>query len=725
MWGDWMEKAKNVAANIDKQINESVGIDDEGGIVSPTVPDEEENVWNDDFDDQAFDDDPVHEEEEKTPIPPQPIAEQPAPSEVTDSKDLRQDKPTPDRLVENSVPSVAAADANIPHDAGVSKSVAMPEPEPEVLNEGWDNDDADALDISESQDEVVDLDKHSPAPADATPAEIAETAKVNALETASSMFSSLSSSAAPMSNFLSSTAAAASAAGPMSSILQSTVEVLDKVAQSSSQDEQEPSTDSIPEVSKGEDSPKEIDESVEEDSGAAESMLDPAGDGWEGDALVVDDVDEDPAEENESMQPESRASKDESETGRVATPIDVPMEATTETTTTDVAPPSEQDEAIPVHETDSTPIEKPVDLSSEESTEKHSIPVETHVITSNIPVEEDVPKASSQTGSAVVVQRQASVNIEEDPRYKKLMEELKLREDQLTSKSEQLTELQGLWESQEQELQQKIQDTKNEAKKRIQKAKERCEAAEAKLKQQTSAKAESGAQQDQLIAALRQEGENLARKQSEMEKAVRSAKAESRELAEQLEGEIAAKEQALEKIASLESELKETKESLSSARKGESQAGKLENDLLAARSDSEMKAATIMSLEQQIKELKAEAKELKDGILSTQKGAEASAERESKKLRREHNDAISDLEAKLRTSEREAGVREDALRHEVSELRKRWEDAVRRADGKLVNFCGEWSKSSFLSSQTHFILCFFVSPQHGRAVQYSTVVATT
>lgn len=38
------------------------------------------------------------------------------------------------------------------------------------------------------------------------------------------------------------------------------------------------------------------------------------------------------------------------------------------------------------------------------------------------------------------------------------------------------------------------------------------------------------------------------------------------------------------------------------------------------------------------------------------------------------------MESKLRVSEREASLREDSLRHEVSELRKRWQEAVRRCD---------------------------------------------
>jgi TATA element modulatory factor len=147
------------------------------------------------------------------------------------------------------------------------------------------------------------------------------------------------------------------------------------------------------------------------------------------------------------------------------------------------------------------------------------------------------------------------------------------------------------------------------------------------------------------------------------------------------------KENALEKVKSLETQLKATKEALSAAKKGESQAGKLENDLLAAKSDSELKANTILSLQQYIKELTTESKDLKDEIDKIQKAAAQEARQEQTNMRREHNDLISDLETKLRTTEREAGVREDALRHEVAELRKRWQDAVRRADGKGKQRC--------------------------------------
>jgi predicted RNase H-like nuclease (RuvC/YqgF family) len=119
---------------------------------------------------------------------------------------------------------------------------------------------------------------------------------------------------------------------------------------------------------------------------------------------------------------------------------------------------------------------------------------------------------------------------------------------------------------------------------------------------------------------------------------------------------------------------------LSGARKGETRAGKLDQDLAQLREETEKKANTILGLEQKVKELKAENKLLTAEVDNAKKEASLEKERESNDLKRERDDMLADLETKLRTSEREAAVREDALRHEVGELRKRWQDAVRRAD---------------------------------------------
>ena len=259
------------------------------------------------------------------------------------------------------------------------------------------------------------------------------------------------------------------------------------------------------------------------------------------------------------------------------------------------------------------------------------------------------------------------------------------REDQLASKSDQIASLSMQHEAETAQLRKAISDTKDEAKKRIIRSKERVEEMQKKLADATKrADAAGGSSEEQsdIITALRAEGEKLARKQSQMEQAVRNASSESRNLQELLDAEKAARDKEVAKVASLEQEVKALKGDLSSARKGENQSKKLEQELCSAKEESEKQRASNLGLEQQLKELKDENKTLKKEVEEARTGAALELEGESNKLRKERDEMLSDLESKLRTSEREANVREDALRHEVSELRKRWQDAVRRAEGE-------------------------------------------
>ena len=303
--------------------------------------------------------------------------------------------------------------------------------------------------------------------------------------------------------------------------------------------------------------------------------------------------------------------------------------------------------------------------------ETEKLPLDNHI--------EPSPETGTTVPSGISTTPLAS-NIEEDPRFQKLQETLRMRENQLIEKATELQELQLMLEDRDNQHKKKLQDTKEEAKKRILRAKERCEAAEAKLQARSAGDSEDLKKKQEIIDELMEEGQALAQKQSRMERAVRDATGETRALKEELEQESYDKVQALKKIQDLEAQCKDLTDSLASARKGESQAGKLENDLLSARADAEEKASTILALQQRIKEMTAETKELKQEIDNTRKSAAHEAQQEKTSMRREHNDLIGDLEQKLRTTEREAGVREDALRHEISEVRKRWQDAVRRAD---------------------------------------------
>jgi hypothetical protein len=273
-------------------------------------------------------------------------------------------------------------------------------------------------------------------------------------------------------------------------------------------------------------------------------------------------------------------------------------------------------------------------------------------------------------------------------RYLRTISDLELqlqqREEQLASKSDMIASLSEQHESELHKLREVVSETKEEAKKRIIKAKERVEEMQTKLNDATrraDAAVGSGQGQSEVINELRAEGEKLARKQGEMEQLVRKARGEARDLEERLEIEKAAHEKEVTRADNLEKEVKSLKDGLSSARKGESQSKKLEGELMTAKEETEKQRASNMVLDQQLKELKVENKSLKKDVEEARAGAALELQGESNKLRRERDDMLSDLEGKLRTSEREANVREDALRHEVSELRKRWQDAVRRAEG--------------------------------------------
>lgn len=658
MWNTWVDKAKTAAAKIDQQINESVGLEEETPTVTTATDSavlgsgevsKVDNGWNDDFDD-GFDDDEVAPPsfapvptivappptaatvvQVPPPLPPQPKIPEPV---VAD----------PPAAPNHVIPEPTVADIDQVEDE--TPVQVAPEPEP-VAAEGWDQEEDPILDDSEECEEpAMDFDP-PPSPPDAN------AIQKEAFAAASNMFSSFTAKAAPMSSTMFSSLTAKAA--PMSSILSATLK-----SQSTSHEEETPiETSPVNTLLAAEEEPAET----------------PAEAGWDGDDL---DIPGDDILTEDLMEDPVIVRKEEVYEEPVPEPTPVLEQPS----------PPEVKEAVPEPP---TVVEPPApDLASPPSPEPQTVsPVRA---ASPAPF---VPALSDDSMAAVALAptpSAAPVNIEADPRFQRLQTELMVREEQLANKSQQLTELQTMCETQEQELRQKIQETKEEAKKRITKARERCEAAEAKLQQQATSKNESVAGKNQMIDALREEGQSLAKKQSDMERAVRAAKGEARDLSEELETETAAKKQALEKIVKLEVDLKSTKDNLNAARKGESLSEKLENDLLAARSDAEIKGATIMSLEQQLKELKAEGKELREEVGKSQKLATQEANQESKKVRREHTGVIEDLETKLRTSEREAGVREDALRHEVSELRKRWEDAVRRADGKwicrrAVNIC--------------------------------------
>jgi len=268
-----------------------------------------------------------------------------------------------------------------------------------------------------------------------------------------------------------------------------------------------------------------------------------------------------------------------------------------------------------------------------------------------------------------------------------LQKKLAQREDQLASKAVQITEMMESHEKETSLLESKIKETKEEAKKRVNKAREKIDDVKAKLADanaRASSVGSTSSDQEGLIAALREEGEKLARKQSDMEYLVREARGNIRDLKNQHDSEKAAKEKAEGKIAGLESELKITKTELSAARQKGGLADKLDSDLLVAKEEREKNASIILGLEAKLKESKSRNKELQKEMEQALEDKVSQLEYETASIKNEKDSILKDLETKLRTSDREANLREDSLRHEVAELRKRWQEAVRRCDGKLT-----------------------------------------
>lgn len=355
----------------------------------------------------------------------------------------------------------------------------------------------------------------------------------------------------------------------------------------------------------------------------------------------------------------------------------------------DAAEPIEEPEAVflpsaePVEESEAVTEVEPSEPIEQLCTEQREI---SDIAQSNVE-QEIVNEISPQPRAA---QMDETEKLQFLQTISQLEAQLLHREEQLASKSEQITSLTMQNEAETGKLRQVISETKEEAKKRVLKAKERVEEMQTKLAEAVKRADSAGGsshEQSEIISALRAEGEQLARKQGQMEQSVRSAKAEVRELTEQLQIQTEAKETALQKITGMEKDIKSLKDDLATARRGESQSKKLEGDLVAAKEESEKQRVANLGLEQQLTELREENKTLNKEVQDAKQGAALDSERESNKLRKERDDMLGDLENKLRTSEREANVREDALRHEVSELRKRWQDAVRRAEGATNSLC--------------------------------------
>jgi outer membrane murein-binding lipoprotein Lpp len=293
--------------------------------------------------------------------------------------------------------------------------------------------------------------------------------------------------------------------------------------------------------------------------------------------------------------------------------------------------------------------------------------------------------------TAVMNDEQINYNNRHQNEINELKALLQKQNDQLQNVNKQLSETLVEHEKQIREYQGKIESTKEEAKKRIQRAKERAEEIQARMGQLEStnkATADTNYQlleqqllkEKQISAELREEGEALALKQSSMEQLVRAARTEARDFSDKLLTEQDKVKKLNEKLDDAQKKNKANEKDLEVAKRGAEMAKKLENELMKEKSENQTLASIKMSLEQQVVDLKRGLKEaLKDAeqaMISQGKEGELL----SLKLRKEHEQVLADLEEKLKRAEREAHIREESLRQEIQDLRKRWQDAIRRAD---------------------------------------------
>jgi len=203
-------------------------------------------------------------------------------------------------------------------------------------------------------------------------------------------------------------------------------------------------------------------------------------------------------------------------------------------------------------------------------------------------------------------------------------------------------------------------------------------------------------EQGERLAAFEKEGQSLARKQSEMEKVVRKSKGELRDKDNEIQKLKDSKEQLVKAIEQTQDVLKKHEMETANASKNltamqaVSQAStdklvRLEAELTAKTEElaSQRRAleaawAEVTELKRNLTELKADRDDLRKRI---GEGTSKAMETESSRRDIEKREAVlratnSQLQDNLQRQMAEAAVREERLREEVNEMRKRWQEAI-------------------------------------------------
>jgi ribosome recycling factor len=111
----------------------------------------------------------------------------------------------------------------------------------------------------------------------------------------------------------------------------------------------------------------------------------------------------------------------------------------------------------------------------------------------------------------------------------------------------------------------------------------------------------------------------------------------------------------------------------------------LESKVVEHKEEQQSLVAVKASLEQQVKELQHSLKQAKTEAEEAKVLVSTESQQHRENLSKYQNEMLQDLEEKLKRSERESNLREDSLRQEIADVRKRWQDAVRRADSEFYS----------------------------------------
>ena len=219
---------------------------------------------------------------------------------------------------------------------------------------------------------------------------------------------------------------------------------------------------------------------------------------------------------------------------------------------------------------------------------------------------------------------------------------------------------------------------------------------EVELRKQLQRAQELMKEKEGRLAAFEQEGQNLSKKQSEMEKIVRTTKADVKKRDTEIAKLKESKEQLVKAIEEMQDLVRKNELEASnaikslSAMQAVSQAStdklsRLEGDIVSKSEElgsqrRAMEAAWADSNETKrlVAELRADRDDLRRQIgLGTSKVMETESSRRDIEQREAVLRATNkQLQDSLQRQMQESGLREERLRDEVGEMRKRWQDAV-------------------------------------------------